>query len=136
MSKVVIATCKTYDNELLKKAIEESLKPLGGLENFVENGQKVLLKMNLIGPKKAEKAATTHPEMVRAVGQMVKALGADVYVGDSAGGAIAGMAPTKKAFVVSGIKAVTEEEGFHLINFDEIGPVKKEIEGNYSKDLI
>jgi len=45
------------------------------------------------------------------------------------------MAPTKKAFIVSGIKSVTEEEGFHLINFDEIGPVKKEIEGNYSKEL-
>lgn len=135
MSKVVVVPCEKYDNEVLKEAIEEALRPLCGLESFVKEGDKVLLKINLIGPKKPENGATTHPEIIRAIGQMVKALGGQVYVGDSAGGAIAGMAPTKKAFKVAGIESVTDNEGFTLLNFDEVGPVKKDIEGNYSKEL-
>jgi uncharacterized protein (DUF362 family)/NAD-dependent dihydropyrimidine dehydrogenase PreA subunit len=131
----MIGKCTRYDNNELKQTIRALLSPIGGLEHFVKRGQKVLLKINLIGPKKAEKAATTNPEFVRAVGQMIQQIGADVYVGDSAGGAIAGMAPTKQAFIVAGIKAMCDQEGFNIINFDEVGPIKKEIDGNYSTDL-
>jgi len=135
MSKVLISDCKSYEIATLKSGIQESINELGGWKHFIKADQKVLLKINLIGPKKPEKAATTHPEFVRAVGQLIKEFGADVYVGDSSGGAIAGIAPTKKSFIVSGIEQMAKEEGFTIINFDEIGPVKKEIEDNYSKDL-
>ena len=135
MSKVLISDCKSYESTALKLAIQESINELGGWKQFIKPEQKVLLKINLIGPKKPEKAATTHPEFVRAVGQLIKEFGVDVYVGDSSGGAIAGMAPTKKSFIVSGIQGMANEEGFTIINFDEIGPVKKEVEGNYTDDL-
>ncbi len=135
MSKVFISNCKTYDVDKIKASLTESLDAMGGLSKYVQPGQKVLLKINLIGPKKAEKAATTHPEFVRAVGQLVQSIGAQVFVGDSSGGAIAGMAPTKKSFIVAGIDQVAHEEGFTLINFDEVGPVSKEIEGNLTQDL-
>lgn len=135
MSKVYISNCMTYENEKIKASLKESLDQMGGLSQFIKPDQKVLLKINLIGPKKAEKAATTHPEFVRAVGQLVQALGATVYVGDSSGGAIAGMAPTKKSFTVAGIDKIASEEGFTLINFDEVGPVSKEAEGNLTKEL-
>ncbi len=135
MSKVYVSNCASYENEKVKSVILQALTQMGGLETFIKPGQKVLLKINLIGPKKAEKAATTHPEFVRAVGQIVQAVGAQVFVGDSSGGAIAGMAPTKKSFTVAGIDKIAEEEGFTLINFDEIGPVAKDIEGNYTKEL-
>lgn len=135
MSKVYLSNCTTYDVEKIKASLSESLDAIGGLTKYVKPGQKVLLKINLIGPKKADKAATTHPEFVRAVGQIFQKHGAQVFVGDSSGGAIAGMAPTKKSFTVAGIEKVALEEGFTLINFDEVGPVSKIVEGNVTKDL-
>lgn len=136
MKQVIVKACPTYDNKALKEIIQEGIDALGGWEKYIKAGQKVLLKINLIGPKKPEKAATTHPEFVRAVGQLIKAYGAQVYVGDSSGGAIAGMAPTKKSFIVSGIQQVADEEGFTIVNFDEVGPVLKKIACNYSEELF
>ena len=136
MSKVIVKKCSDYENDRVKLAILEGLNPLGGLSNYIKEGSKVLLKINLIGPKKADRAATTHPEFVRAVGQLVKEHGAEVYVGDSSGGAIAGMAPTKKSFTVAGIERIAEEEGFTLINFDEVGPVSKQSDENYTEELF
>jgi len=135
MSKVIVSNCDSYELETLKASIQDAVDAAGGWEKFIQKDQKVLLKVNLIGPKKAEKAATTNPEFVRAVGQLVKAQGAKVYVGDSSGGAIAGMAPTKKSFTVSGIEKVADEEGFTIVNFDEVGPVLVELNDNYNKDL-
>lgn len=122
MVKVYVEDCKAYDLLLMKERIQLAITDLGGWERYVKKGQKVLLKVNLIGPKKPEQAATTHPEFVRAVGQLLNDYGAKVYLGDSSGGAIAGMAPTKKAFLVSGLQQVADEEGFTIMNFDEIGP--------------
>lgn len=122
MVKVQVVDCSSYDLESLKAGIQQAIEALGGWQRYVQPGQRVLLKVNLIGPKKPEKAATTHPEFVRAVGQLLKSYGAQVLVGDSSGGAIAGMAPTKQAFVVSGIQRVADEEGFTIMNFDEMGP--------------
>lgn len=34
-SKVVIYKCSSYDYEELKSSIEKSLKPFGGLSNFI-----------------------------------------------------------------------------------------------------
>lgn len=135
MGKVVVSKCESYDLVKMKAVIQQAVDQLGGWGKFIRKDQKVLLKINLIGPKKPEMAATTHPEFIRAVGQLVQEFGAKVYVGDSSGGAIAGMAPTKKSFVVAGIEKVANEEGFTIVNFDEMGPVKKVIEGNYSKEL-
>lgn len=135
MSKVFVSNCNSYDLEKVKSVIQNSIDELGGWEKYIKKNQKVLLKVNLIGPKKPEKAATTHPEFVRAVGLLIKEYGASVFIGDSSGGAIAAMALTKKSFIVSGINKVADEEGFTVLNFDEVGPIKKEIEGNYSKDL-
>lgn len=135
MSKVIVGNCESYDVEKIKSVIAKSIDDLGGWGKFIKKGQKVLLKINLIGPKKAEKAATTHPEFVRAIGQLISEYGANVYVGDSSGGAIAGMAPTVKSFSVSGIEKMVVEEDFTLVNFDEMGPVSKVNESNYFDDL-
>lgn len=48
-------------------------------------GKKVLVKPNILGPFKPEKAITTHPSLVRAVVRRLKLLGACVIVGDNAG---------------------------------------------------
>ncbi len=121
MPEVSLVQCESYDAELIRQALERGIKPLGGWGKFLKPGQKVLLKVNLIGPVPPQQAATTHPELVRALIRICREQGCEVWVGDSAGGAIAGMAPTAKALKVAGFETVAAEEGAKLINFDQAG---------------
>lgn len=124
MAEVVIKDCATYELRQLKEQINAGIELLGGWGQFVSPGMKVLLKVNLIGPKAPDSGAVTHKELVRALVQILKAQGCDVWIGDSSGGAIAGIAPTARSFVVSGLKDVAEEEGAVIKNFDKEGVVE------------
>ena len=97
--------------------IDTLLAPLGGMERFVKNNQKVLLKMNLLSGKKGpEKAVTTHPEFVRAVARAVRKAGGNPYIGDSPAGSFSKRSLTR-AYTRSGIKNMAGEEGLPL-NFN------------------
>lgn len=123
MSKVVINECENYNIENVIKKINSGIELLGGWDAFVKPGMKVLLKVNLIGPKTPESAAVTHCEFVRALTRILKQKGCTVWIGDSAGGAIAGIAPTTQSLELSGLKKVAEEEKAEIKNFDKEGTV-------------
>lgn len=123
MSKVIIKECKDYSIDSLIEKINDSIELIGGWDKYVKPQDKVLLKVNLIGPKTSESAAVTHSEFVRAVIRILKSKGCIVWVGDSSGGAIAGMAPTAQALKVAGYERVVEEEGAEFKNFDREGVV-------------
>jgi uncharacterized protein (DUF362 family)/Pyruvate/2-oxoacid:ferredoxin oxidoreductase delta subunit len=118
---VVLLECNSYDFSVLTESLNKGAALLGGWERFVAPGMKVLLKINLIGPKSPESAAVTHCEFVRALARILKARGCEVWIGDSAGGAIAGMAPTARAMEVSGMSRVAAEEGALIKNFEREG---------------
>src|SRR5690554_3964843 len=124
MGKVIIKDCMDYDLTLLKDKINAGVKLLGGWQNFISTGMKVLLKVNLIGPKTSDTASITHSEFVRALTQILKELGCIVWIGDSSGGAIGGVAPTAESLVVSGLEKVAKEEGAEIKNFDKEGVVE------------
>lgn len=124
MSKVAILDCRSYGQVELRSALERGIGHFGGWDAFVRPGMTVLLKVNLIGPKPPESAAVTHPELVRAVAAILRAKGCRVWIGDSSGGAIAGMAPTARSFEVSGLNRVAREEGAEIKNFDREGVVE------------
>ena len=124
MSKVVVKDCHSYGQDELNQAVNDSVVLIGGWDYYVHYGQKVLLKVNLIGPKTPESAAVTHCEFVRAIVRILKKKGCIVWVGDSAGGAIAGLAPTTQAFEVSGLQRMALEEGAEIKNFDREGVVE------------
>jgi uncharacterized protein (DUF362 family)/Pyruvate/2-oxoacid:ferredoxin oxidoreductase delta subunit len=124
MTTVAIKDCASYDQELLSLRLDETLALLGGWERFVKPGMRVLLKVNLIGPKSSETGAVTHAEFVRAAVRKLKARGCEAWIGDSAGGAIAGIAPTARGFEVAGYAKVAEEEGAILKNFEREGSVE------------
>jgi uncharacterized protein (DUF362 family)/Pyruvate/2-oxoacid:ferredoxin oxidoreductase delta subunit len=128
MSKVKVAVmqCGTYNTDEVTEKINEGVKQLGGWERFLKPGMNVLLKVNLIGPVTSETAAVTHCEFVRAITRIVKQYGCNVWIGDSAGGAIGGKAQTPKALSVSGLAGVAEEEGAVIKNFDIEGVVEVE----------
>lgn len=124
MSKVIIQECKDYGLDNLISQINLGVEKLGGWNAFVHPGNVVLLKVNLIGPKASETAAVTHSEFVRAMVRILKHLGCTVWIGDSSGGAIAGIAPTAQSFKVAGYEKVANEEGAEIKNFDREGVVE------------
>jgi len=96
--------------------IESLLEPLGGMQGFIENGDRVLLKVNLLSAKEPEKAVTTHPELVRAVASVVREAGGEPYIGDSPAGLFSKRA-LRKAYKRSGLEELSNEENIPL-NYD------------------
>ena len=107
-----------------KPEIEALLAPFGGIESFVEKGDRVLLKVNLLSAREPEKAVTTHPEVARAVARAVKEAGGKPYIGDSPAGMFSGRA-LRKAYQRTGLEELSKEEDIPL-NWDT-GSKKKEI---------
>ena len=70
MAVISLQKCAEYDNKILKEKIIEGLRQidfdLTGLKN-----KRVCLKPNLLMPMNPERAVTTHPELFRAVAQIV-----------------------------------------------------------------
>ena len=61
------------------------LEPLGGIRAFVQPGQKVLLKANLLSAVSPQTAIVTHPAVVQAVVRMVQEAGGHPIIADSPG---------------------------------------------------
>lgn len=135
MSKVIIQECKDYVLEDIMEKINDGIEKLGGWDLFVKPGDTVLLKANLIGPKASDTAAVTHSEFVRAITRILKERGCNVWIGDSSGGAIAGIAPTAQSLKVSGYEKVAEEEGAVIKNFDKEGVVEIEPKGKFKEKM-
>jgi uncharacterized protein (DUF362 family)/NAD-dependent dihydropyrimidine dehydrogenase PreA subunit len=135
MSKVIIQECKDYSLENITGKINDGIEKIGGWDNFVKPGNTVLLKVNLIGPKSSDSAAVTHSEFVRALTRILKAQGCTVWIGDSSGGAIAGIAPTAQGFAVAGYDKVAKEEGAVIKNFDREGVVEVETHDKFKEKM-
>jgi uncharacterized protein (DUF362 family)/NAD-dependent dihydropyrimidine dehydrogenase PreA subunit len=96
--------------------IEPLLEPLRGMERFIEKGDRVLLKVNLLSARAPEEAVTTHPEFVRAVAVAVRRVGGHPCIGDSPGGTFSKRA-LRKAYERSGLEELASEENV-LLNYD------------------
>lgn len=62
--KPLMVVAKGKDYEAL---VDKVLKPLGGMTAFVNEGDRVVVKPNIGFDRKPEQAATTHPDVVKAV---------------------------------------------------------------------
>lgn len=83
--KVSVSVRRLSGYEEVASEMRKLLFPLGGMKAFVKPGDKVLLKPNLLGPFRPERAVTTHPAVVEAVATLVLEAGGRCYVGDSSG---------------------------------------------------
>jgi uncharacterized protein (DUF362 family)/NAD-dependent dihydropyrimidine dehydrogenase PreA subunit len=86
MTIVAAKKCYSYRADELAEKLDFLLDELGGLDNFIKAGDKVLFKTNLLLGKAPEAAVTTNPEFIRALAKKVKSLGAEVIIADSPGG--------------------------------------------------
>lgn len=82
-ASVCLLPAHSYEEESLRESLEALLMPLGGMEAFVEPGNRVLLKPNLLTGGRPQNECTTRPELVAAVARMVFAVGGHPFIGDS-----------------------------------------------------
>lgn len=115
-SKVAIVRCNEYDPRMLYEAISKAVGLIGGFSRFINRGDKVLLKPNLLSARLPETGVDTHPEVVRAVIRLTREAGAIISVGDSPGGC----AKVERVYELSGIKKICDEESVRLVKFDNV----------------
>ncbi|MBN1811015.1 MAG: DUF362 domain-containing protein [Anaerolineae bacterium] len=83
MPVVSIAKCETYEIAEVRQALSAALGSLGGIDTFVQPGQRVLLKPNLLMPTRPERAITTHPAIVEVMVELVQGAGGEAVIFDS-----------------------------------------------------
>ncbi|HPK62628.1 MAG TPA: DUF362 domain-containing protein [Spirochaetota bacterium] len=84
-SKVAIIRCMDYDTENVYVAIKKGIELIGGIKQFCSEGEKILLKPNVIAGKPPEKAVTTHPAVFEGIVKILLENKINVYYGDSPG---------------------------------------------------
>jgi uncharacterized protein (DUF362 family)/Pyruvate/2-oxoacid:ferredoxin oxidoreductase delta subunit len=113
---VTLAHCPSYTADI-EDAVDKLLAPLGGMQAFVNQGQHVLIKPNMLTSRTPEQAVTTHPEVVRAVIRSVKNAGGIPAVGDSPASAV----KIEKILTETGFVNLCREENVPLIRFESSG---------------
>lgn len=111
--RVFLAKCESYDSEKIKELLSRGLDALSiGNDYFLDKN--LLLKPNLLSDKSPDHAVTTHPEFVRAVGELFKERGQKFDIGDSPG---ATLVTIGKLWDITGMQEVADSLGKEMVNF-------------------
>jgi len=113
MDTVSILRCDDYILSEVKAVIARSLENIGGIDKFIQNGTKVLLKPNLLMKKRPDESVTTHNIIVQAVAELAAEAGGVVTIADSPGG-LYNPTVLRGLYRVCGIEAVAAETGAAL----------------------
>lgn len=112
MNKVIAREIHQYDLNALIEIFTKEFDTLGICEEIKE-GMTVVIKPNLVMKSNPDKAIITHPNVVAAVGVVVKSLGAKVLIAESSGGLYTPPV-CSSVFSGCGYKTMAEEHGFEL----------------------
>ena len=113
-SIVAIVTCESYESGLVESAVRKGLNLIGGINQIVKPGEKILLKPNVLRGSDPERCVTTHPEVFRAVAKILLEQKVILSYGDSPGDPLSTISALKK----SGFFTVAEELGISQDDFD------------------
>ncbi len=106
------------------QTIRAAIDALGGMSRFVSKGDVVMLKPNVAFDRPPALAATTHPDSLRAVAELVLQAGAKkVIVADNPINSPAG------CFLKSGISGVADQLGLELIYPESSAFTQLQMEG-------
>jgi uncharacterized protein (DUF362 family)/Pyruvate/2-oxoacid:ferredoxin oxidoreductase delta subunit len=115
-TNVYIVKCESY--EKADEKINELINLMGGIGQFVKKDEKITLKANLLGAVPPEKAVSTHPLVVAAIGRLAKKEGAVPLIADSPGsGYLYNEATLKKLYKTCGMYDAAEQAGID-VNMD------------------
>ncbi len=109
--------------EATKKAIEL----LGGIDKFIEPGQKTLLKPNLFTVKGPETGATTDMRVVLGVHELLRDQGSKTVLGECP--ATGSYTRPDIVFDGLGVRKVCEENDIEVNVLDREPPVKRKVDG-------
>jgi uncharacterized protein (DUF362 family)/NAD-dependent dihydropyrimidine dehydrogenase PreA subunit len=82
-STVALVRSTEYASERIEAAVRHAVELLGGISRFVQPGQRVLVKPNLLQAGDPAKAIITHPTVVRAVVKLAQEAGGQVFIADN-----------------------------------------------------
>jgi len=82
-STVAIARAASYDPRLIRQQVQAALDQIGGIADVLKHGNRAAIKVNITGSKEMQRVNGlpeietyhTHPEVVRAVGQLLRDTG-------------------------------------------------------------
>jgi uncharacterized protein (DUF362 family) len=81
----IVKTVQDPGREEIFQSVSQAVEMAGGLPGVISTGKKVLIKPNLVAvPNDRKSGATTHPEVCRALAELVKARGAMPIIAESA----------------------------------------------------
>lgn len=118
-AQVSVVKCNSYEPNAVQQAIRGTLDLLGGITAFVKPGSSVLVKPNLLMSKGPQYAITTHPEVVRAVIQLLKEIDCKVTVGDGPAAWAKYAENVDEVYSITGMKKVCQEEEVRLVTLDK-----------------
>jgi uncharacterized protein (DUF362 family) len=106
-ARVAIAQAQSYDRDLVRRRVQALLDRLGGLDDVLSSGDRVAVKVNLTGGNHftpplgvtATESYLTHPQVVRALGELLRDAGA------------------RELFIV---EAVYDSESYRLFGYEEV----------------
>lgn len=110
---VTIHRCEGYEESQIGPAFDAMIRDIGGFEPYIQKGETVLLKVNLIAARGPEQAATVHPEFVKALSKALVDYGCTVIIGDSPGGTF-NASVLKHVYAATGMDRVAQETGASL----------------------
>ena len=133
MTKPIVSstTCSTYEQGAVYAAVHQAIGEIlpGGLADLVKPGFTVAIKVNMLMAKLPDRAVTTHPEVVKAVCNLVKECGAQAVIIDSPGGPYTPLL-LRNTYEKCGFAKVAEETGA-VLNLDtSVIKVKRETRAN------
>lgn len=111
MSKVALTKCNRYESGEVDSAVFSAIDLAGGIA--IKAGDVILVKANLVAPQKPEAMATTHPSVVAAVCEYVRAKGGMPIIGDSPG-AMYNKARLSAVYQATGMAELSKRLGIKL----------------------
>jgi len=112
-SKVAIIGCDVYDEEQVYEAVRTGIDLVGGISSFVNPGERIVLKPNVLLGADPRRCISTHPSVLKAVGRKLQEAAAIALYGDSPGfgGCRINMRRAR-------LKATADELGISMADFE------------------
>jgi uncharacterized protein (DUF362 family) len=99
----------------IRTAVEESIRLLGGIENFVQPQDKIVIKPNLVFGLPPYTGFTTDPPIVQAIIELCQSMNpSEITIAEGSGGI-----DTKLAFRISGYTELAEKYDVNLVDLNE-----------------
>jgi uncharacterized protein (DUF362 family)/ferredoxin-like protein FixX len=115
------------------EAVKDAVRLLGGVEEFIEPGETVLLKPNLFTTKTYDTGATTDMRMVVAFAELLKEQGCHSIVGECP--ATGSYTRPDIVFDGLGVRDLCNEHGIEVRVLDRDHPVKVNVDGEVLKEF-